>query len=179
MIIEIFSKLPQDHILLGIIYRRPQGHYPFEFFNSLHNHLHAFKHIIITGDINADRFSNNPDIKCFQKLISNSALHQLNLGVTHTHIRDTTTTSSIDTFIVDSITKAVSYHTTPAPIAAGHHGLYLKYKIFSPTPIHTYTFRSFKNFNSTQANLFLQSTLSKLPPISPSSDVLLFIQLKS
>ena len=60
IILKVFPiNLPADHILVAIVYRRPSGIYATSFFTSIRKIHHTYKHIIITGDLNADLMSPN------------------------------------------------------------------------------------------------------------------------
>ena len=167
IIFEIYPQnFPSDHILLGIVYRRPQGNYPSDFFSYFQQISHAYKHIIITGDLNANSLSPNSDATAISKLINDNALHQLDLGITHTPSNPIFSPSSIDTFIVDSPSKVVQTTTSPTPLAAGHHAIYLTYSTHTPKNKQTYTFRTFKNFDQQQANAHLLSQLNSIPPLT-------------
>ena len=82
------------------MYRRPGGVYPSDFFIDLQENIHAYKHVIITGDLNADLLSDNSDTRYIKKLVNDSALTQLELGITHTPINPQFSPSCIDTIII-------------------------------------------------------------------------------
>ena len=112
----------------------------------------------------------NSDFKAITRLINDNALHQLDLGITHTSFNPNFNSSSIDTFIVDSLPK-VYKSTTPTPLAADHHAIYLTYSTYTPKNKQTYTFRSFKNFDYQQANAYLLSQLNSIPPFTSQTPI--------
>ena len=118
IIFEVFpNNHPTDHILIAIAYRRPSGFYPTDFFIYLQEISHTFKHIIITGDLNADLTSPDNHTIAIQKLINESALFQIDLGITHTPTNPMFSPSSIDTFIVDLASKVFDKFTSSYPLA--------------------------------------------------------------
>ena len=164
IIFEVFpNNQPSDHILMATVYCHPSGFYPTDFFMCLQEISHAYKHIIITGDFDADLISPDSHTIPIQKLINESALFQLDLGITHTP-SNPMFSPSIDTFIVDSASKVFDKFTSSSPLTGGYHALYLSYSTSTPKPIRIFKLRSFKKFNHSDANALLSHQFNPLTP---------------
>ena len=120
--------------------------------------------------------TDNYEIRFIKKLVHDSALTQLDLGITHTPSNPQFSPSSLDTIIIDSPSKVITVNVSPAPIAASHHALFLEYSIDTLKPSREYRFRTFKKFNTSSANAYLSNLISQLPPLDIHTNLELYLQ---
>ena len=158
LIVEV--NMYNEKLLVGVIYRPPKSSHPSEFFKLLSDLLPSFKHVIITGDLNANMNSSNYYSKPIYSFINNNALHLIPSGNTcHSYNADTW----LDIFIVSDETQIISFCKSICPLYERHDTLELKYRLKKPIPTRNLPKRrQFKNFNPTTFNSKFHKKMSNL-----------------
>ena len=91
-------------ILVAVVYRRPSGSIPHQFFEILSNIIPSYNNIIVTGDFNCNLLTPaKPETSALQNLISNLSLHIVSTYPTH-HLVDRNPPShtTLDLFIINN-----------------------------------------------------------------------------
>lgn len=146
-------------LLVVIVYRTPGGDPLDKFFEKLDTFIHSYKNIMILGDFNVNILPNSQNSDQLVPFIDERALSFIKFGATNF---TATSETAIDSCIVDSAEKVLSYSKTDVPIAAGHRGLNFAYKIYidkqKPKEI---KFRDFKKCNITHLKNNIVNSLAK------------------
>ena len=142
MILEIGCP-ETDSLLFTTIYRRPKAILFNEFFNVLSRYLFAYKNIIIGGDLDCNLPGAGFEAASLRESVSSHALSIVDSDSTfHTSIAD----SWLDVFIVDCLTKVLSFYKSEAPFIAGHDLIELSYR-FESILARMIACRSYGGFN--------------------------------
>lgn len=142
------------------MYRRPKGHLLTDFFNVFNNYSHAYKNIIISGDLNCNLLSDDVYSRHLKNFIQSQSLFLVPSESTHHTV---SSDSLLDVFIIDHQSKLNSFSKSSEPFIAGHDLIQLLYSFdtnsYCPKVI---TRRSLNSFNDQS---FL-SALANLPHLS-------------
>ncbi|CAG5073918.1 Similar to gprs: Serine-enriched protein (Drosophila melanogaster) [Cotesia congregata] len=135
-----------NHLLLSVIYRRPQGNLLNDFFDIISKLMTNYKNLIITGDLNCDLLESTYISKHLKSFISELSLYCVSYQATHhSNNRD----SWLDVVLLDNQCKLNSYYKSKQPFINGHDYLVCDYMFDSPNKIDKIvTFRSFSELNS-------------------------------
>ena len=106
-----------DSLLFTTMYRRPKAILFNEFFNVLLRYSFAYKNIIIGGDLNGNLLGTGFEAASLRESVSS---HALSIVVSGSTFHTSTADSWLDVFIVDCLTKVLSFYKSEAPFIAGH-----------------------------------------------------------
>ena len=168
LILEV-SSLTTESLLFASVYRRPKG-LLFEDFVATYTSLsHAYKNIIIVGDINCGLQSDHFESGYFRDLVFSLSLHSVESGTTY---HTATCDSWLDVIVTDSEHKIVSFSKTATPFIADHDLLQLEYA-FDACRYRSrcITRRSFKKFNDAAFLDWFRTRLPELGFLSYSDGV--------
>ena len=118
-----------DSLLFTTMYRRPKAILFNEFFNVLSRYAFAYKNIFIGGDLNCNLLGTGFEAASLRESVPSHALSIVDSNFTfHT----STANSWFDVFVVDCLTKVLSFYKSHAPFIAGHDLIELSYCFESP-----------------------------------------------
>lgn len=143
-----------EHLLLSVIYRRPNGNLLNEFFEIHSNLATNFKNIVITGDLNCDLLSSAYFSNHLKTFIAELSLHCVPYGATH-HINSKD--SWLDVVLLDNKCKQGTFFRSKQPFINGHDYLYCEYIFDVPNKVEkSITYRKFSvcNHNILSNRLF-------------------------
>ena len=118
-----------DSLLCTTMYRRPKAIFFNEFFNVLSRYSFAYKNIILSGHLNCNLLGAGFEATSLREFVFSDAYSIIVSDSTfHTSIAD----SWLDVFIVDSLTKVLSFYHSEASFIAGHDLIEFSYRFESP-----------------------------------------------
>ena len=147
-----------NSLLFTSMYRRPEAISFDEFFNVYSRYSFAYKNIIIGGDLNCNLLGASFEAASLRESVSSHALSIVDSDSTfHTSIAD----SWLDVFIVDCLTKVLSFYKSEAPFIAGHVLIELSYRFESPPILaRIIARRSYGGFNESAYREVLERALT-------------------
>lgn len=128
MILDIASPTGA-HLLLSVVYRRPNGNLLNEFFEIHSDIASRYKNFIITGDLNCDLLTNSFLSNHLKTFISELSLHSIPYGATH-HTRNKD--SWLDVVLLDNNSKQGMFFESNHPFICGHDYLFCEYVFDMP-----------------------------------------------
>ena len=146
-----------DVLLFTIMYRRPKAILFNEFFNVLSRYSFIYKNIIIGGHLNCNLLGTGFEAASLRESVSS---HAISIVDSHSTFHTSTADSWLDVFIVDCLTKGMSFYKSEAPFIAGHDLIELSYRFESPLiPTQTISRRSYQGFSDTAYRGVLERAL--------------------
>lgn len=146
-----------EKLLFTSMYRRPEGQLFANFITSYNKFAHAYKNIIITGDLNCNIFGNNTYSTYLKDMIYSLSLFLVPSDATH---HTTNSHTLLDVFILDSADKLVNFCKSSTPFINGHDILDLTFALESPIiEDKIITRRCIKRFNDEDYKLMLRDEL--------------------
>lgn len=166
LILEIRND-SSESLLLTSMYRRPNSELLNNFAAILERFSHAYKNIVITGDLNCNMLTNDSEARHLKRFIYSSAYHLVEFGPTfHLHSYD----SWLDVMIVDDPTKIVAFSKTEVPFINGHDLLELTYCFNTPkVTARMVTRRSLTHFHDYQYVDLVRELLETTEPRDPTN----------
>lgn len=150
--------LPSGEIILFVsMYRRPKGQLFNNFITSFNRVSHAYKNIIITGNLNCNLLSDSFESGYLKELLYSLSLYPVPSDATH-HTEHSHTL--LDIFIIDSSDKVIDFQKSETPFINGHDLIELTYELVLPAiPTKKIERRCIKYFNDRDYLVTLGSLL--------------------
>lgn len=145
-------------LLFTCIYRRPKGHLLTDFLNVFNNYSHAYKNIIISGDLNCNLLSDDVYSRHLRHFVQSQSLYLVPSDATH---HTASSDSWLDVFIIDHPSKLNSFSKSSEPFIAGHDYIIISYSFDTKTYCQKVITR--RSLNSFNVESFLETLSNKLP----------------